>query len=39
MEKKLNSLKDCEMHLEKFFAQKYKKLEKDGIMNFPKWRR
>ena len=37
--KKLNSLKNCEMHLEKFFAQKKKQSEEDGIMKFTKCRR
>ena len=37
--KKLSSLKDCEIHLEKFFVQKYKKFEEDGVMKFPKCRR
>ena len=33
--KKFNSLEDCKRHLEKFFAQKDKKLWEDVIMKLP----
>ena len=38
--KNFNSLEDCKMHLEQFFAQKDKKFWKDGIMKLPeKWQK
>ena len=38
--KTVNSLKDCKMHLEQFFAQKDKKFWEDEIMKLPgKWQK
>ena len=38
--KNLNSLEDCKMQLELFFAQKCKKFWEDGIMKLPeRWQK